>query len=141
MTTSEPDGILFMCVANSARSQMAEGLARTLTHRPVFSAGSEPSSVNPYAIAALAELGIDICGHESNGLDAIDMSKVGMVITLCAEEVCPIVPGNVRTLHWPHTDPAGVEGDSEVVIASFRDVRDQLMLRISALLTRDLTSA
>src|SRR3954471_11421282 len=84
--------LLFLCVANSARSQMAEGLARTLFGRlvRVQSAGSQPSRVNPYAVAAMREVGIDIAGHRSKSVDEIDPASVGAVITLCAEEVCPL---------------------------------------------------
>lgn len=81
-------GILFLCVANSARSQMAEGLARSiLTTHQVQSAGSEPKRVNPLAIVALQEIGIDISHHHSKSVAGIDAKSVDLVITLCAEEV------------------------------------------------------
>lgn len=101
-------GLLFLCVANSARSQMAEGLARRLFGRavPVMSAGSRPSRVNPAAIAAMAELGIALDGHASKSVDAIDPATVDTVATLCAEEVCPVWLGQARRLHWPTPDPA-----------------------------------
>lgn len=100
--------ILFMCVANSARSQMAEGLARDMMGAgvTVLSAGSAPATVNPYAIEAMAELGIDISGHRSKSVDEIDPAAIDLVVTLCAEEVCPVLPGRVRRLHWPIADPA-----------------------------------
>ena len=81
--------ILFMCVANSARSQMAEGLARNIfgDRVPVMSAGSEPTHVNPYAIEVMRELGIDLSAHRSKSVETLDPSKVDTVITLCAEEV------------------------------------------------------
>jgi arsenate reductase len=83
--------ILFLCVANSARSQMAEGLARRLfgAKAEVMSAGSAPVGLNPFAVEAMAEVGIDISGHRSKSVDEIDPGSLDMVITLCAEEVCP----------------------------------------------------
>ncbi|KDA00892.1 arsenate reductase ArsC [Hyphomonas oceanitis] len=100
--------ILFLCVANSARSQMAEGLAR---HRfgnraEVASAGSMPTKPNPYAIEAMAGLGIDITGHTSKSVDGMNAGDFDYVITLCAEEVCPWLPGTTQRLHWPIDDPA-----------------------------------
>ena len=93
--------ILFLCVANSARSQMAEGLAR---HRygkraEVASAGSMPTKPNPYAIEAMAELGIDITSHNSKSVDGMNAGDFDYVITLCAEEVCPWLPGTTQRLH------------------------------------------
>jgi arsenate reductase (thioredoxin) len=100
--------ILFLCVANSARSQMAEGLARHMLGPDVtvLSAGSAPSSVNPHAVEAMAELGIDISGQHSKSVEEIDVKALDLVVTLCAEEVCPVLPGWVRRLHWPIPDPA-----------------------------------
>ena len=87
--------LLFLCVANSARSQMGEGLARSLNGRTatVQSAGSQPSRVNPNAITAMGEVGIDITSHRSKSTDEIDPASVDTAITLCAEEVCPLWPG------------------------------------------------
>ena len=87
--------ILFLCVANSARSQMAEGLARKLfgTRIAVQSAGSEPSEVNPYAIEVMREIGVDLTTHHSKSVQTIDPATVGTVITLCAEEVWPVFLG------------------------------------------------
>jgi arsenate reductase len=101
-------GILFLCVANSARSQMAEGLARAAFGERVRvqSAGSEPTTPNPYAIEVMGEIGIDIGAHASKSVDTIDPASVGTVITLCAEEVCPVYLGKARRLHWPIPDPA-----------------------------------
>jgi len=100
--------ILFLCVANSARSQMAEGLARAVfgDRAIVSSAGSAPSQVNPVAVEVMTEGGIDISSQQSTSVSEIDTSSVDLVITLCAEEVCPILPGNVKRLHWPIADPA-----------------------------------
>jgi thioredoxin type arsenate reductase len=129
--------ILFLCVANSARSQMAEGLARHMfgSDIAVASAGSEPSIVNTYAIEAMAELGIDISGHRSKSVDEIDVGAVDLVITLCAEEVCPVLPGRVRRLHWPIADPASKDTSipSDVMRERFRTARDQITARLEIL--------
>ncbi|MDP1674909.1 MAG: VOC family protein [Burkholderiales bacterium] len=129
--------ILFLCVANSARSQMAEGLARRLfgKHAEVTSAGSIPKQVNSHAIAAMAEIGIDISQHQSKTVDTIDPTTIDMVVTLCAEEVCPILPVKVKRLHWPIADPATTVGDqgAEAVKARFRTARDQIKTRIEVL--------
>lgn len=103
-----PTRILFLCVANSARSQMAEGLARARfeARAVVQSAGSAPSRVNPYAIEVMAERGIDLSAHASKSVQSIDPAEVDLVITLCAEEVCPAFLGAARRLHWPIPDPA-----------------------------------
>ncbi|MEX0744090.1 MAG: arsenate reductase ArsC, partial [Phycisphaeraceae bacterium] len=100
--------ILFLCVANSARSQMAEGLARRFLgpEVEVMSAGSQPSRLNPYAVEAMAEIGIDISTQRSKSIDEVPAEEFDYVVTLCAEEVCPVVPGRVRRLHWPIADPA-----------------------------------
>jgi thioredoxin type arsenate reductase len=129
--------ILFLCVANSARSQMAEGLARAMLGDAVvvMSAGSAPSRVNPHAIAAMAEQGIDISRHTSKSVAEIDAATVDLVITLCAEEVCPVLPGHVKRLHWPIADPASNDpalGDEELR-ARFHTARDQIAARIAVL--------
>jgi arsenate reductase len=120
--------VLFLCVANSARSQMAEGLARALAPPGYrfLSAGSAPRVLNPLATAALAEIGIDISSHQAKGLESVALATVDLVVTLCAEEVCPVVPGHVRRLHWPLPDPAAVDGDENVRLDAFRKARDRL---------------
>jgi arsenate reductase len=129
-------GVLFLCVANSARSQMAEGLARAAfgDRVPVASAGSQPTAVNPLAVEALAELGIDISGQRSKSVDAIDPSTVDLVVTLCADEVCPVFLGRVLRLHWPLPDPAATPGSDEERLAQFREVRDEIRRRLPSLL-------
>lgn len=120
--------ILFLCVKNSARSQMAEGLARAFAPAGYrfLSAGSDPATVNALAVRALGEIGIDISHHRAKGLDAVAVNEVDAIVTLCAEEVCPVVPGNVRRFHWPLPDPASVNGAAEVRLAAFRETRDRL---------------
>ena len=131
---SERKGILFLCVANSARSQMAEGLARMIfgdTVR-VMSAGSKPSIVNPYAIEVMKELGVDLSTHSSKSVDSIDAGTVDTVITLCAEEVCPVFLGKCTRLHWPVNDPASNDPSfsREQMIERFRIARDAIRLKI-----------
>lgn len=127
-----PRGILFLCVANSARSQMAEGIARSMAPGDVavFSAGSDPGRLNPLAVRALGEIGIDISGHRSKGIPEIPADQVEAVITLCAEEVCPAWLGRAHRIHWGLPDPAGATGDDEARLAAFRTVRDELVARL-----------
>jgi arsenate reductase len=128
--------ILFLCVANSARSQLGEGLARHLF--PGFriqSAGSRPSRVNPHAIAVLEELGIDASAHTSKSVGIIDPATVELVITLCADEVCPAFLGQAERLHWPIADPASDDPalTPEDLRARFRAARDEIQRRVEAL--------
>ena len=125
--------LIFLCVQNSARSQMAEGLARAMAPAgvEVYSAGSAPSHVRPQAIAVMAELGIDLSTHRSQGLDAVPVDRADYLITLCAEEFCPVVPG-VTPLHWPIPDPANHDEPPEAQLARFRDARDAIQQRLAA---------
>ncbi len=120
--------VLFLCVANSARSQMAEGLARTLAPQGYrfWSAGSEPGTLPPLAVAVMKEQGIDISHQRAKGLPAIPLGEVNTIVTLCAEEVCPVAPGNVRRLHWALPDPARATGTDAERLAAFRATRDAL---------------
>ena len=135
--TGPSKGILFLCVANSARSQMAEGLGRLIfgDRMPVQSAGSQPSRVNPYAIEVMREIGVDITRHTSKSVETIDPAAVDTVITLCAEEVCPVFLGQARRLHWPIPDPASEDPrlPREEMLTRFRTARDTLEARIQAL--------
>lgn len=131
------DSVLFLCVANSARSQMAEGLARDLFGDAVHvqSAGSEPSRVNPFAIRAMAELDIDLGTHCSKSVQTIDPDSVDLVITLCAEEVCPVFLSNAARMHWPLQDPDRKHEDltDEERLQHFRVARDDIRDRLEAL--------
>ena len=132
----KPESILFLCVANSARSQMAEGLARAMfPGLRVQSAGSRPSRVNPYAIEVLAEAGIDITGRTSKSVETIDPASVDLVITLCAEEVCPLFLGKAERMHWPIPDPASDDPTltPEDLRARFRAGRDEIRNRLERL--------
>ena len=128
-----PRHILFLCVANSARSQMAEGIARSLAPVGVkiSSAGSSPSRVNPLAIRVLDEIGIDMRAQHSKSVDTISPYGVGAVITLCAEEVCPVFLGKAHRVHWGLPDPAGAGSTEEGQLHAFRDVRDELRRRLA----------
>ena len=129
--------ILFLCVANSARSQMAEGLARQRfgDRVDVASAGSNPTVVNPFAIQAMATIGIDISGHTSKSVEGMSSSNFDYVITLCAEEVCPWLPGSTKRLHWPIDDPASDDPDltREGFHTRFAAARDKIDMRLAIL--------
>ena len=134
--------LVFLCVANSARSQIAEGLARALFGGlvRVQSAGSRPGRVHPNAVAAMREIGIDITGQHSKSVADIDPAGVAAVITLCAEEVCPVWPGSIARIHWPLPDPAGTDPTlpAEAALAGFRVARDELRGRLWALASTNL---
>ena len=125
-----------MCVANSARSQLAEGLARKLFGEKVQieSAGSVPTTVNPFAIRVLKEIAIDISAHRSKSIEQLTSdfkANLDYVITLCAEEVCPVIISSAQRLHWPLPDPA-VKGEAEEAqLARFRAARDEIMKRLN----------
>ena len=129
--------LLFLCVANSARSQMAEGLARKIfgDRATVQSAGSRPSHVSPYAIEVMCELGVDLAGHTSKSVETIDPTSVDTVITLCAEEVCPVFLGTARRLHWPIPDPASPDPSipRDEMVRRFRAARDAIRVKLEAL--------
>lgn len=125
--------ILFLCVANSARSQMAEGLAKKiLSEHHIESAGSVPSGiVHPDAISAMKEIGIDISNHHSKHFeDFPDEFKKNLdyVITLCAEESCPVMASKAEKLHWALPDPA--DADPKQRIQSFREIRNEIETRL-----------
>ncbi len=128
-----PKSLLLLCVANSARSQMAEGLARQLLGDTVLvqSAGSRPTKVNPYAIEVMSELGIDLTSQHSKSVDDIDPAGIDTVITLCAEEVCPVFFGKARRLHWGIDDPASSEPlPREQMLTRFKVARDEISNRL-----------
>lgn len=128
------NSVLFLCVENSARSQMAEGLARKLlgTGVRVQSAGSRPSTINPYAVEVMREIGIDITAQHSKSVDTIDPASVDTVITLCADEVCPVFLGNASRIHWAIEDAASADPSltRDQMLARFRKVRDEIHGRL-----------
>jgi arsenate reductase len=136
-------GILFLCVANSARSQMAEGLARQLfgDRARIQSAGSQPSRVNPYAVEVMYEIGANLASHSSKSVDTIDPATVDTVITLCAEEVCPVFLGQTRRLHWPIPDPASTDPaiGREEMLRRFRAARDSIREKLEQFAAMELT--
>ncbi|MFN7978392.1 MAG: arsenate reductase ArsC [Vicinamibacterales bacterium] len=129
--------ILILCTANSARSQMAEGLMRHAAPpgTDVVSAGTVATFVRPEAIAVLAELGIDISAQYSKTLDSVANGAFDYLITVCdnAREACPVLPGVRNQLHWSLPDPAAVSDEAARLVA-FRSVRDELRTRIDAFL-------
>jgi len=128
----KPKGVLFLCVANSARSQLAEAIARWLAPEDmrVWSAGSRPTEVRPEAIAVLREVGIDSSGQYAKFVGDVPAGDIDVVFTLCAEEECPIFLGDALRVHWPLPDPAG---ESDNSAQAFREVRDDLMRRLRVL--------
>lgn len=137
------DSILFLCVANSARSQIAEALARGLFGDTVRiqSAGSQPSTIHPRSIEVLGEIGLNAEEQYSKSVDTIDHQHVDLIITLCKEEVCPVVFTDVPRLHWPIEDPTDSTGalDDEALRQRFRQARDQIQQRLEVLAAlRDL---
>ena len=132
MSDSPRTCVLFLCVANAARSQMAEGIARSVAPEgvEVFSAGSAPQQVHPLAVEAMRRAGIQISGHHSKSLDDVPLDRVDTVITLCADEFCPSLGEGVERMHWPMPDPAAAEGSDEERVEAFVSVADALAERI-----------
>jgi arsenate reductase len=132
MTMTKRQRVLFLCTGNSARSQMAEGLLRHIAgdQFEVFSAGTRPVGLNPNAVAAMAEIGIDIAGRRSKSVDELAGQQFDYVFTVCdnARESCPIFPGAGKRLHHSFEDPAAAPRDQQAVI--FRKVRDQIAERL-----------
>ena len=127
--------ILFICVANSARSQLAEGLAKAVfPHAEIESAGSIPGKLNPFAVTVMNEIGLDISSHYSksvNDLQSNFLDDLDFVITLCAEEVCPLLVSNAKKIHWPLPDPASNEPLSGAeMLERFRNTRDAIQKRL-----------
>ena len=121
-------GLLFLCVANSARSQMAEGIARALLPQDVgvWSAGSKPTAVRAEAVAVLREIGIDISEQRAKGIEAVPLDRIDTVVTPCSGNACPVLPGTTRSLHWEIADRATVEGTDAARAKVFRSARDEL---------------
>ena len=122
--------ILFLCTGNSCRSQMGEGFMRHMAGNKfeVFSAGVEPTQVNPYAIKVMAEAGIDISSHKSKSVDEFLEQEFDYVITVCnhAKQICPVFPGQYERIHWDIEDPADAKGSEQEKLAFFRKIRDEI---------------
>lgn len=142
MPVKSRPGILFLCVANSARSQLAEGLARTMfgDRATIQSAGSQPSRVNPYAIEVMKEIGVDLASHASKSVDSIDPATIDVVITLCAEEVCPVILSQARRLHWPIPDPASTDPSltRDELLHRFRTARETIRAKLEQFAASEL---
>ena len=126
--------VLILCTGNSCRSQMAEGLLRNLAGEgyEVFSAGTKPTQVNPRAIKAMLEIGIDISGHKSKSVNKFLQKEIDTVITVCdsARETCPVFPNSKENFHWSFEDPAEADGSDTQIMEVFRDVREQIRARL-----------
>ena len=133
--------LYFLCTGNSCRSQMAEGFARSMggDRFEVASAGIEPSTVNPRAVAVMREVGVDISGQTSKGIDPGLLGRADVVITLCgdANDRCPSVPGARRRLHWDLPDPARAQGSEQDQMAVFRAVRGEIRRRVAGLIAEE----
>jgi arsenate reductase len=128
--------VLFLCTANSCRSQMAEGIINHLFGDKIaaFSAGTQATYVNPTAIEVLKEIGMDISGHRSKNLSEFDGQTFDYVITLCgsANETCPLYIGGTKKMHIGFDDPAKAQGTKEEVLREFRLVRDEIKEKLTA---------
>ena len=127
--------VLFLCTHNSARSQMAEGLLRSLAgdRFDVMSAGTQATRVHPLAIRAMADVGIDLSGHRSKMVDDVVDQPWDYVITVCnaANEACPVFPKKSSRLHWSFEDPSQATGTDAQRLEVFRRIRDQIKHRIT----------
>ncbi|MBA3823607.1 MAG: arsenate reductase ArsC [Ktedonobacterales bacterium] len=128
--------VLFLCTHNSARSQMAQGLLNWLASDRyiAFSAGTHPTQINPFAVAVMGELGIDINGQGVHQTTDYYNQPFDLVVTVCddAAEECPIFPGARQQLHWSFADPSAFIGDDAAKLAAFRETRDRILARLRA---------
>ncbi len=136
--------VMFLCTANSCRSQMAEGWARELGKAVIepYSAGLMAAGIHPRAAAVMREAGIDISGQKSKEIDPDLLMKMDVIITLCghAEETCPWTPHQIKRLHWPIEDPVGARGTEEQVMKEFRRARDEIRDRIREFISKVVRS-
>lgn len=132
--------VLILCTGNSARSQMAEGLLRHLAgdRFDVFSAGTHPVGLNPSAVMAMKEIGVDISGHRSKAMTEFKDAPFDYVITVCdqAKDACPRWPGAAALIHWSFQDPAAAVGTPEERFQWFRKIRDDIRAHIEAFVLR-----
>ncbi|EZH66659.1 arsenate reductase [Bacillaceae bacterium JMAK1] len=126
--------LYFLCTGNSCRSQMAEGFGKQILSDEwdVYSAGIEAHGLNPNAIKAMNEIGIDISNQTSDQIDMELLQNADLVVTLCgdAKDKCPITPSHVRREHWGFDDPAKASGTDEEKWGVFQRVRDEIQMRI-----------
>lgn len=127
--------LYFLCTGNSCRSQMAEGWAKKYLGEQwnVYSAGIETHGLNPYAVKAMKEVGMDISGQTSDVIDPVILNNADLVVTLCgdAADKCPVTPPHVKKEHWGFDDPAKAEGTDEEKWAFFQRVRDEIGAKIA----------
>jgi len=136
--------VMFLCTANSCRSQMAEGFARSLGKEVIepYSAGLMAAGVHPRAAAVMREAGIDISHQSSKEIDPALIRKMDVIITLCghAEATCPATPPNVKRLHWPIDDPVGTRGTEEFIMNDFRRARDEIRALVTEFIRKIVKS-
>lgn len=135
---AKPKNFLFVCSGNECRSQMAEGFARQMASGSVkiFSAGKTPSSLNPFAVDVMEEVGIDISAQPTRDFDAVPMAKIDTVITLSSDsdELPKTLKKKATQIHWPLNDPSATSGSDAEVKKAFRSVRDEIRNRVEVLL-------
>lgn len=136
--------IMFLCTANSCRSQMAEGFAKEYSRGlvEVYSAGLMAAGVHHRAISVMKELGIDISSQHSKEINELLLRQMDIVVTLCsyAEEMCPKSPPEVQRIHWPIRDPVGTIGSEQCIMNDFRRARDEIRDKVRALIKEMLRS-
>jgi len=136
VAVTRPPRVLFLCTANSCRSQMAEGWLRRLAGPRVqaLSAGTHPTELHPLAVRVMAEVGVDISAHQSDPLQAHLEDPPELVIAVCnaVSVSCPALPGCTPMLSWPFPDPAAVSGSEAQRLVAFRHTRDEIRKRIDA---------
>lgn len=129
--------VLILCTANSARSQMGEGLLREIGGGKIAveSAGAHPTRVREEAAAVMREIGIDLSGHRSKSVAEFEGQEFDVVLTVCdnARDACPVFAGAKRMVHHAFADPAAEQGDWEKRLAAFRRVRDEMAVYLRQL--------
>jgi arsenate reductase len=122
--------VLFICTHNAARSQIAESLLNTLYGEcyEAYSAGTQPTRLNPYTIKAMSEIGINISEYRSKSIEEFRGEEFDYVVTVCdnAKETCPFFPGGRKYFHQGFKDPSELKGDEDMVLAEFRRLRDEI---------------
>lgn len=136
--------VMFLCTANSCRSQMAEGFAKIYGQDliEVYSAGLMAAGVHKRAAAVMKEIGIDISKQESKTIDENLLRRMDIVVTLCsyAENLCPSTPPGIRRIHWPIKDPVGTTGTEEQIMSDFRRARDEIKDKVRELI-KEITAS
>lgn len=130
--------VMFLCTANSCRSQIAEGFAKEYGKGliEIYSAGLMAAGVHKRAAVVMKEIGIDISYQESKPIDEKLLKQMDIIVTLCsyAETLCPSTPSGVRRIHWPIKDPVGTLGTEEQIMNEFRRARDEIREKVRGLI-------